>query len=111
MVRCILILTLVLPMLTGNSMADDGHSQRVYFGTYTGRGSEGIYVADLNTETGKLSEPRLAAKVTSPSFLAVHPSKKYLYAVSEVETTNGKKGGGVTAFSHPDGSLPYGGNA
>jgi 6-phosphogluconolactonase len=70
----------------------------VYVGTYTGRGSEGIYVSKLDMHTGKLTEPQLAAKVTSPSFLAVHPSRKYLYAVSEVETTEGKKGGGVTAY-------------
>lgn len=88
-------------------MADDPNSQRIYFGTYTARGSEGIYVAELEDSTGKLSEPRLAAKVTNPSFLALHPNKKWLYAVSEVETTEGKKGGGVTAFrvNDADGTL------
>lgn len=84
-----------LPLM---SWADDDHTF-VYFGTYTGKGSEGIYVSKLNNVSGKLSEPILAAKVTSPSFLAVHPTNpQFLYAVSEVQTSEGKKGGGVTAY-------------
>lgn len=71
----------------------------VYLGTYTGKGSDGIYVAELDLSTGKLSTPKLACKMTNPSFLAIAPNGKHLYAVSEVETTGGKKGGGVTACS------------
>jgi len=52
-------------------------------GTYTKGTSQGIYVSQLNTETGALSTPALAAKIENPSFLAVHPSSKYLYAVTE----------------------------
>ncbi|MFT3879783.1 MAG: lactonase family protein [Gemmatales bacterium] len=105
MVR-LLLLTVSMSLFSGTTMADDPTTQRIYFGTYTARGSEGIYVAELDG-TGKLSEPRLAAKVANPSFLALHPNKKWLYAVSEVETTEGKKGGGVTAFriNESDGTL------
>ncbi len=90
-------LVLLLSFSTASIHAEDKKSERVYFGTYTGRGSEGIYVAELD-DAGKLSEPRLAARITNPSFLAVHPNRRWLYAVSEVETADGKKGGGVTAF-------------
>ncbi|MFB0553791.1 MAG: lactonase family protein [Phycisphaerae bacterium] len=58
----------------------------VYFGTYTSRGensSKGIYRSVLDLETGKLSNPALAAEVRNPSFLEIHPSRKFLYAVSE----------------------------
>ena len=57
----------------------------VYFGTYT-RGensSKGIYRSVLNLETGKLSDPILAAEAQNPSFLEIHPNGKFLYAVSE----------------------------
>lgn len=57
----------------------------VYFGTYT-RGensSKGIYRSVLNLETGKLSEPVLAAEAGNPSFIEIHPNGKFLYAVSE----------------------------
>jgi 6-phosphogluconolactonase len=72
----------------------------VYIGTYTGKGSEGIYVFRMNAEDGKLRERKLAAKTTHPSFLAIHPNKKFLYAVNETREFLGRKStGGVTAFS------------
>lgn len=72
---------------------------RVYFGTYTGGDSKGIYVAELDRKTGELSAPRLAAEAVNPSFLAIHPTQKFLYAVGEVSDFNGKKSGGVSAFA------------
>lgn len=71
----------------------------VYVGTYTGGKSKGIYFCELDTETGKLSEPRLAAEIVNPSFLAIHPNGKFLYAVNEVGEFNGKKAGAVTAYA------------
>jgi 6-phosphogluconolactonase len=56
-----------------------------YFGTYTSGASEGIYFSNLNTKTGQLSPPKLAAKIENPSFIAIHPNKKYLYAIVEMK--------------------------
>ena len=43
-----------------------------YIGTYTKpQGSKGIYMVHLDSSTGKLSNPELAAESESPSFLAV----------------------------------------
>ena len=58
----------------------------VYFGTYTSRGensSKGIYRSMLDLETGRLTNPVLAAEARNPSFLEIHPNGKFLYAVSE----------------------------
>ena len=57
----------------------------VYFGTYTsGRNaSKGIYRSKLDTDTGELSAPVLAAEARSPSFIEIHPNGRFLYAVSE----------------------------
>jgi len=74
-------------------------SMRVYFGTYTGGESQGIYVADMDMKTGKLSKARLAAELKNPSFLALHPTGHFLYAVSEVSDTNGQKTGGISALA------------
>jgi len=71
----------------------------VYFGTYTGATSRGIYVARFDSATGKLSAPELAAEMTNPSFLAVSPDKRHLYAVSEVDRAQGKPAGVVKAFA------------
>ena len=59
---------------------------RFFVGTYTDKdGSKGIYTGRFNAETGVLEEPTLAAECDSPAFLALHPTKPYLYAVSESE--------------------------
>ena len=55
---------------------------KVYLGTQ-GRGeSKGIYLCDLNTETGALSKPRLAANLSGCGFLAIHPGRKHLYSTA-----------------------------
>ena len=72
----------------------------VYFGTYTtGTKSKGVYVSQLDPATGTLTAPQLAAEITSPSFLAVHPTGSFLYAVNEVNTFGGQPGGSVSAFA------------
>ncbi len=71
----------------------------VYFGTYTGAKSKGIYVSTLDGKSGALTEPQLAAETPSPSFLAAHPSGDFLYAVNEVDTFEGQPAGSVSAFA------------
>ena len=66
----------------------------VYFGTYTGAKSKGIYVARFDPASGKLSAPELAAETRNPSFLALHPGEHFLYAVGETNHA-----GAVSAFS------------
>jgi 6-phosphogluconolactonase len=73
----------------------------VYFGTYTGGKSKGIYVSRFDAATGKLTEPELAAETKNPSFLALHPTGKFLYAVGEVNDALGQRAGAVNAYS-PD---------
>jgi 6-phosphogluconolactonase len=73
----------------------------VYLGTYTGEktNSKGIYVSRLDLASGKLTEPELAAETTNPSFLAVHPTGRFLYAANEVREFEGKEGGSVSGFA------------
>ena len=74
----------------------------VYVGTYTGgqgRASEGVYVFRFDSTTGKASAPVLAAKSVNPSFLALHPGGKYLYAANEVSEFAGKGVGAVGAYA------------
>src|SRR5829696_8799974 len=39
---------------------------------------EGIYRATLDTTTGALTQPKLAAEIAMPEFLALHPNGKQL---------------------------------
>jgi len=98
------ILVAGLTMFTLSSLiavsAEAGGKQRVYFGTYTrGTPSQGIYVADLDVAAGKLTDVRVAAKSDNPSFLAIHPNGKLLYAACEVGDFGGAKTGAVAAFA------------
>lgn len=70
----------------------------VYVGTYTGPKSQGIYALKFNTGTGSIDTLGLAGEIQNPSFLALHPNHKYLYAVSELGN-KGKNIASVSAFS------------
>jgi 6-phosphogluconolactonase len=98
---CMSIAALAILATSTMHAADEKHpdSLRVYIGTYTGAKSKGIYLSQLDLKTGKLSEPELAGEVDNPSFLAIHPSRRYLYAVGEVSNFGGQKAGAVSAFS------------
>ncbi len=68
-------------------------------GTYTSGKSEGIYVYDFNTETGD-SKKRSSLQTPNPSYLAVSPDQKIVYAVSETDEAKREgTGGAVSAFS------------
>jgi len=72
---------------------------RVYVGTYTGGKSRGIYLLELDPASGALTSRGLAGESVNPSFLAIHPSRRFLYAVGEVDNFGGRKEGGVSAFA------------
>lgn len=54
---------------------------------------------ELDPATGKLSKPKLAGKTVNPSFLAINPNRKFLYAVGEISDFKGKSTGAVSAFA------------
>jgi 6-phosphogluconolactonase len=76
-------------------------AERVLFvGTQTTPGtSKGIYTYRWNADTGELTEQKLAAAVEMPTFLALAPDGKHLFAANEAEDFEGKRSGGVTAFA------------
>ena len=69
-----------------------------YVGTYTGPKSEGIYAWRFDTDTGAAEAVGLVAVSKNPTFLAVHPDGKHLYAANETDAWNGRSGGYVTAY-------------
>jgi 6-phosphogluconolactonase len=71
----------------------------VYVGTYTDGTSRGIYRLTFDPAAGTMSKPVLAVEAKNPSFLALHPSGRFLYAVGEVSSFEGAKTGAVSAFA------------
>jgi 6-phosphogluconolactonase len=65
---------------------------------YIGTSEKGIYLADFDAKSGKLSAPALVSDTAAPSYLTIHPDGHFLYAVNEVDQ------GTVTAFTIDHGS-------
>ncbi|MBQ3706063.1 MAG: lactonase family protein [Clostridia bacterium] len=81
------------------------YSEPILFGTgeiFQGRG-EGLYACDFDGEDLRVLQ---VLKLANPSFFALHPEKRKIYAVNEGKTFRGAYGGGVTEIDlMPDGSL------
>lgn len=71
----------------------------LYVGTYTNSESKGIYYYDFNTETGKLTNKKLAAEGQNLSFLSISSDRNYLYAVGETNNFGANKSGIVNAYN------------
>ena len=59
---------------------------------------KGIYLYEMHPVSGKLSLIKLAAETVSPSWLTLHPSGRYLYAINETSDFEGKQGS-VSSFA------------
>lgn len=91
----ILLITLAMP---GFTEASSVRKYILYLGTYTERGSKGIYAYTFNPANGHLSPLGLKAETANPSFLTVAPDRQFLYAVSEVGNYQGRHSGGLLAY-------------
>jgi 6-phosphogluconolactonase len=71
----------------------------MYVGTYSVRGSKGIYVFEFDRKAGSLKPVQTIFNGKGPSFLAIHPSRKYLYSVNEAIEAGASKAGAVSAYA------------
>jgi len=62
-------------------MGENRGPHRLFIGTYTRRASLGIYSVELDPGTGALGRVELAAEAPNPTFLALSPDRRLLYAV------------------------------
>ena len=70
-----------------------------FVGTYTDGTSEGIYRCRMDLRSGALELLDATGGIPNPSFLAVHPTEPFLYAVSETPDFRGRESGGVFAYA------------
>lgn len=80
----------------------------LYVGTYMRDSSRGIYEYKFNSSDGSITQVGATEGVTDPSYLAISPDHKYLYAVNEYRYSD-HSGGDLSAFSinQDDGSLTH----
>jgi 6-phosphogluconolactonase len=93
------------PLQITNNFTMTNTTPLMYVGTYTAKDAPGIFVYRVDAG-GALTKLHEINGLPNPTFLAIHPSKKFLYAVNEVGDFGGKPAGAVSAFAiQPDGSL------
>jgi len=93
-------IVLLLLLLTGlvTAQTKTAHQYILYVGTYTERGSKGIYALNFDSAKGRLTPLGLKAEITNPSFVTLSPGGQFLYTVSEVGNFQGRHSGGVVAY-------------
>src|SRR5687768_9600865 len=79
------------------AQAARARSLLAYVGTSTPSG-QGIHTFRVDSGTGRMT-PLAVTPAVNASWLALHPSKRVLYAVSEIGNLKGKGTGGVNAFA------------
>jgi 6-phosphogluconolactonase len=90
----------VLISLSTTTVFAQKKKEILYVGTMSVRGSKGIYVYQFDPVKGKLTPIQTITDRESPSFLTVHPSGKYLYAVNRMAVdAEHTDVGSVTAYS------------
>jgi 6-phosphogluconolactonase len=71
----------------------------MYIGTYTRPPSKGIYCCKFDPATGKVTPVEMAAETDDPSFVAIHPGQRFLYAANETSSYRGEAAGSISAFA------------
>jgi 6-phosphogluconolactonase len=74
-------------------------SARVYIGTQSKQGRAGVYLAQLDRVSGRLSEPRPVAEPAGQTFLATDPQQQRIYSVVEQAQSGSGRTGMVCAFA------------
>ncbi|QJD78031.1 lactonase family protein [Spirosoma rhododendri] len=88
-----------LCLLTGIGAQAQSGREIMYVGTYSVRGSEGIYVFSFDRKTGTMTPVQSVKNDKNPSFLALHPSGRYVYSADEGAENGPAKTGTVSAYS------------
>ncbi|TWT29364.1 6-phosphogluconolactonase [Posidoniimonas corsicana] len=85
---------------TGRAATPAGETQlSAYLGTYNSELSRGVYRLDVTVDGDSLQgEVKLIAEADNPSFLALAPGGRRLYAVGEVREFQGRPTGKVVAL-------------
>jgi 6-phosphogluconolactonase len=100
--RYALLVLAIVALLTPFAWGENNRAKSsyvVYVGTYTGPASKGIYAFRFDPSSSKATPLGLVAETTNPSFLAIDPSRRYLYAANEVGDYKGEKSGAISAFA------------
>ncbi|MCG6185755.1 lactonase family protein [Maribellus maritimus] len=97
MKNLLLCLLLFSVTLTGFAQNTEGW-EKLYVGTFTSEGAEGIYLCNFNPKTGDIQLERTFKAIDDPSFLKISPDKKYIYVAGRANEKIEKSGGYIYAY-------------
>ena len=96
-------LLIMLPLITWSTYPvtaeKNGGKAIVYVGTFKREPSKGIYAWRMDLSSGKMEPLGLAADTMRPVFIAVHPNRRFLYAVSRPTAVDRTSLGVVLAYA------------
>lgn len=88
----------IMLLLTLCLSAQNNDAAKLYVGTFTSEGSEGIYLCKFNESTGEISLQKVFKGIDNPSFLQISPDRNFLYAVTRPAGVIETSGGYVQAY-------------
>jgi len=94
----IMLAIITLPNSPGSAPIDSGQSI-VYVGTFKREASKGIYAWRFDANSGQMDSLGLVADVMRPVFIALHPNRRFLYAVSRPTAVDRQNVGVAFAYS------------
>jgi len=97
---CFLILIIGLLSIARESLASNsGGKEIIYIGTFSERGSMGIYVYEVFRDNMRFDLLQTIASKKSPSFVAASPDGRFLFSANRGGINKDDKHGSVTSFS------------
>jgi 6-phosphogluconolactonase len=95
-----------------STSAQNSVNEKIYVGTFTSEGAEGIYLCEFNRSSGEISLIKSFKGIDNPSFLKISPDRQFLYAVTRPSAAVEKSGGYIQAYKiRQNGDLQFLGKA
>lgn len=105
--RRVLLKTVSAMPFAGRMLGQAPQTALAYVGTYNSpKGPEGskgngtgICLFEVDLQSGSLKQREIIASGSNPSWLAFHPSGRFLFAANEVDEYEGTRSGSVSSFA------------
>ncbi len=98
---------IVLLFMGVTSFSQTAGTLKLYVGTFTSEGAEGIYLCNYNTETGEITLDKTFKAIDNPNYLKISPDKEFMYVVGRPSDAIDENGF-VSAYKiQKDGSLSF----
>lgn len=91
-------LLVLMSILLVHALQAQPTKEILYVGTFSVRGSEGIYAFSFDRVKRTLKLLQTVPSLESPSYLAIHPTGKFLYSVNRGKADVTDNGGSVSAY-------------